>query len=229
MVKGLLEVTTCLSVFTCNKGNAALQRHWPCFLRQQADSNYVIATENTHCEIPEGASELKIGVDDYINGAHLPRRLIDSISRLLDKPWDVLMLAEYDTVIFNRIRVEAMEHAMAAHLAGHMPAYHFYHNPWVLHREVAEKFIQTGETVIRDGVCSYGSIESSPDVFFGLVCFMLKMPIQHNLWREFSRNSMTNEGDLELAKACYRDGYDVIHGIKTKEELEYITNGQSIR
>lgn len=212
-----------LAVFTCEKGSEALKRHWPYFERQKADLLYCISTTDKYCVLPDVViPSIAVGKDDYINGPHLPMRLVDAIRECLKLKWDILMLCEYDTVMFNRIPVEQMSQPMAAHLAGHLPEYHFYHNPWCFTREAAESFSKEGLAVVMSGICSYGSKESSPDVFFGLVCKRMGMEIQHDLWREFSRNRMDNPGDLDLARACYRDGFSVIHGVKTAEELEYI-------
>ena len=226
-------MTTCLAVFTCHKGNGALLRHCPFFQRQRADSTYIITTENTHCDVPEGATAMPVGVDSYINGSHLPKRMLNTMQLLLEKEWDTLMLAEYDTVIFNRIQTENMTGDVAGHLGGGptwgSKATRFYHNPWVFSRASASQFIETGTTAIEQGVCgqmthdAYGLPESSPDVFFGYVCEQLGFNIQTDLWKEFSRNSFDHREDLELAKNFYQLGVDAIHGIKTAEELAYIT------
>lgn len=212
-----------LGVFTYQKGSDTLARHWPYFERQKADQICCITTTNTHCVLPDVViPSISVGVDEYLNGPHLPMRLVNTIKGLMDLEWDILILCEYDTVIFHRLPVEQMSQPVAAHLAGHLPEYHFYHNPWCFTRSAAEAFAQEGLKVVQEGICCYGSKESSPDVFFGLVCKRLNMTIQHDLWREFSRNRMDNPGDLDLARACYRDGFSVIHGIKTADELEYI-------
>jgi hypothetical protein len=218
-------MNTCLAVFTCAKCSQALLRHWPFLLSQFADSNYIITTENTHCDIPEGATSISIGVDSYIDGAHLPERMVNTIARLLNNPWDALILAEYDTLIFNAIPVDHMKSGVASHLAGYIHSkLPFYHNPWVLNRETALQFIAEGRKVISEGHCQAGSHVASPDVFFGMVFERLEQSVQVNLWTEFSRNSLDREGDLERARKAYQDGVDIIHGVKTERELEYIIN-----
>lgn len=206
-----------LAVFTCAKCSPALLRHWPYFLNQKADEYCIITTENKPCATPKGVFTLPVGVDNYINGAHLPRRMVNAISALLKQDWDRLILAEYDTIFFKPIPV--MTSYCAAHVAGFYPESTFYHNPWMFSREMAEPFVKKGNE--RLPLIQDGSREASPDVFFGVVtkeaCIWVDSP-----WKEFSRNTLENPGDLDLARACYRDGYHVIHGVKTKEELEYI-------
>lgn len=215
-----------LAVFTCHKGNGALMRHWPYFQRQEAGEYWVITTTDTRCDVPEGVAWTTIGRDSYINGSHLPRRMIDTVKFLLkEAKWDTLILAEYDTVFFNRIAVEKFSDSLAAHLAGYYPEGAFYHNPWVFNREVAELFVESGRKRLPH--IHDGSREASPDVFFGMVSYDLNVPVYEG-WREFSRNTISDPADLELARLCYREGYDVIHGIKTKEQLEYITNGSGV-
>lgn len=212
-----------LAVFTCATCSPALLRHWPYFLKQEADFYYVIATEDKPCSTPEGVARMNIGLDNYIMAAHLPRRMVNAISALLLCDWDILILAEYDTVFFKHIPVSGLD--CAAHLAGFYPEAAFYHNPWVFNRETAALFASMGSK--RLPFIQDGSREASPDVFFGVVVKETGIEVQ-SAWKEFSRNTLENPGDLDLARACYRDGYHVIHGIKTKEELEYITDGQSI-
>jgi hypothetical protein len=216
-------VTTLLAVFTCSSCSAALIRHWPYFLRQQADRNIIIATIDKPCRVPDDVERLDIGGDSYISGPHLPKRMLDVIDALIPYEWDALILAEYDTLILNRIEVENLN-GIAACVAGHINADQaFYHNPWVLERGLAKVFVKEGEAVITEGHCQDGSHAASPDVFFGLVCKRLLQPVQSNLWTEFTRNSLDCEGDLERARVAYLAGIDVIHGCKTAEELEYIT------
>ncbi len=205
--------------------NPALERHYPYFKRLEANHIYVIGTETGHNWCPPDAELVICGPDRYMDGPHLPKRLIGTFEWLLhlqpQEEW--LCVCEYDTLIFNRIRMEAMELAAAAHMAGHHEDYHFWHNPWILHREVAQKFIGEGTRVIEEGKCTYGSAESSPDVFFGLIMHRLGIAVNTLLWTEFSRNSLDCAGDLDRARDAFRSGIDVLHGVKTQQELEYIT------
>lgn len=221
-----------LAIFTCARCSPALLRHWPYFQRQEADWNYIITT-NLFCDTPPGVPTMSVAEDKYIDGAHLPQRLIDTMARLLELPWEILILAEYDTLIINRIRTEAMELAVAGHLTGYQTwgskAKTYYHNPWVMMREPAIKFVAAGQKAIDEGVCgqkgpnAYGAPESSPDVFFGYVCETAGIKVQPNLWNEYTRNSFDHPGHLDEARAAYRAGVDVIHGCKSKEELDFIT------
>jgi hypothetical protein len=186
-----------------------------------------VTTIDTPCDCPPDALRLPVSADKYIDREHLPQRLIDTIAAFLERaqaPWDVLILAEYDTLFIKRIEVEKMEHGMAAHLAGFKPwgskADKFYHNPLCFLREPAQKFVAKGRELLH--LCTLGSPESSPDVFYGLVCQEAKLPVQTNLWLEYSRNSLDVEGHLEEARLAYRNGFSIIHGIKRKEELDYI-------
>lgn len=216
-------MTTLLAVFSCCSCSQALIRHWPYFLRQEADTNIVIGTEDRECKVPEGVELLPIGLDCYIQGEHLPRRMLNSMMRLLDWEWDALIMAEYDTLILNKIDTNRLQD-VASHLAGQFKVDHgFYHNPWVFNREFALKFVEEGVKVIAEGICQEGAAEASPDVFFGRVCWRMKQPVQVSLWTQFTRNSFDCEGDLEKAKVAYLAGIDVIHGCKTEKELNYIT------
>src|SRR5438477_1779678 len=132
------NMSVLLAVMTCQKCSSTLLRHWPYFLRQQADWYYCITTTDTHCDTPVNVPTISIGRDEYIYGSHLPQRMVDTIKRLLELPWNILLLTEYDTLFLNRIQVENMAHSVAAHYAGGQTwgskANGFYHNPWCFTR-----------------------------------------------------------------------------------------------
>lgn len=216
-------MNTVLAVQTCQRCSGALLRHWPFFLRQEAQYNVVVTTTDTQCDLPDGTLSIPVGKDGYIDGPLLPSRLVDTISKLLDFPADIIMIAEYDTLICNRIEVEKLDQIAAHHAGNITPVLAFYHNPWVFDRWMAERFIEEGQKVIDEHLCHPGKVEASPDVFFGRVVERLDQPVQTDLWREFSRNSLDCEGDLERARVAYISGMDVLHGIKTQSELDYIT------
>lgn len=226
---------TVLAIHTYPKAFDTLIRHMPYFVRQKADALWVI---NTHGDkhAPEGIKAMEVGDDSYINGPVLPQRMLDTIESFFHMAWDILILAEYDTVFFNRIKVENMKELMAAHYAGGptwgSKAHGFYHNPWVFKRIAAYDFVFTGKKAISEGVCggvtnhSWGTAEASPDVFFAYVAEKMRCKVQSDLWREFSRNDMKG-GRLDLAIEAFKAGVDVIHGIKTQTELEQII-GQNL-
>lgn len=206
-------------------GSAALVRHWSYFQRQQADKYLAITTEDNGCFVPIGMDEAVIGVNRYIHGDHLPRRLVDTIETCLSFGYDLIAIAEYDHVTFNRIPFEQMTLGVAAHLAGGQTwgskAKAFYHNIWAFKRKKAEQFVTEGRKIIDDGI-AYNSPESSPDCFFGWTCERAGLPVQTDLWREYSRNDLRDKEHLKEARQAYRSGVDSIHGIKQEHELAYI-------
>ena len=220
-----------LAVMAYPGANATVARHWPYFENQKADWVYGIGTTDGKCEWPEGVSSIDIGSDRYIDGSHLPRRVLDTIETMLIMPWRVLMLVEYDTVIFKPLPAENVKTA-AAHFAGGQvwssKARWFAHNPWVFERESATIFLKWGRQAIADGLIPERTAhnpsvpEASPDVFFGLICEMAHIPVEFHLWDEYSRNSFDIPGHLEEAREAYRNGVHCIHGIKTREQLEFI-------
>jgi len=220
-----------LLIHTYPGGSDALLRHWPYFQNSGAKEIWIITTEDGKCVVPDNTITFRIGPDKYIDGSNLPTRLIDTLEVGLASNHDHLLVAEYDVLFFHPIRYKEMEHAVAAPLSGGptwgSKAQSFSHCPWLFHREFAERFIAEGRRVIEEGICTRergqaSSPESSPDVFFGLVCQRLNQPIQHDLWREYSRNDLTLQGHLEEAREAYRNGVDVLHGIKRAEELAFI-------
>lgn len=221
-----------LLVQTFPRAMPAFKRHWPYFTNSGADEIIGIGTTDGGCEWPGGIAFAEIGEDKYISGNHLPNRLIDTVEYGLKHITEHIMVCEYDTLFFNPIRYQEMQHAFAAHLGGFKTwgsiADRFFHNPWLFTRDGAEQFVEEGRKAIADNVCgpksnAYGTAECSPDVFFGLVCQRLGLEVQYDLWKQFSQNSLDKPGALEDARTAYRHGFDVIHGCKTESELIFIT------
>lgn len=225
-------VSVLLAIFSYPAANATVQRHWPYFQRQEADWVYGIGTIDGKCEWPEGVSSLDIGKDSYIDGPHLPNRMLDTIEAMLLMPWDVLMMVEYDTLILKSIKVHKMKYEAACHLAGGATwgskTSWFGHNPWLLKREVASDFLKFGRKAIQEDVCpdrdrgQPSTPECSPDVFWAYVLDHAGTRVQTDLWQEYSRNSFDVPGHLEEARQAYLNGVDCIHGLKTQDQLDFI-------
>ncbi len=225
-------MTTLLGVFSYPGANPAILRHWPFFERQKANMIYGIGTDDGKCEWPEGVQSVDVGRNQYIDGPGLPNRLLDTIELfLLLKDWDVLLLAEYDCLIFNSLPLDQVG-TIAAHRAGSATwgskAQSFYHPPWAFSRTYAAAFLLPGRTAIAEGICPgreqgrAPTPESSPDVFIGFVTGVADIPVQTDLWSEYSRNAFDIPGHLDEAREAYRNGVDVIHGVKTAAELKFI-------
>lgn len=222
-----------LMIQTYPGGNETFERNWPFFLRSGAHEIWAITTEGGGCWVPEDVPEVRIGKNCYINGSHLPTRLVDTLEVALSNKtsFDHILVAEYDTLILSPIRYRAMEHAVASHRAGSSTwgskVNSFYHNPWLFKREAAKRFVDEGRTVIAEGIPDRQRgqpppPEASPDVFFGFVMERMKQPVQIDLWSQYSRNSLDIPGHLEEARQARKNGVDVIHGAKTKIEHDYI-------
>ena len=220
-----------MAFFSYPGANATVQRHWPYFQRQEADWVYGIGTIDGKCEWPEGVHPLDVGEDRYIDGTHLPRRLLDTIEILLLRPWRVLALLEYDVVIFKSMPFDRVE-TSAAHFAGGQTwgsqARWFAHCPWVFARDTAIRFLKAGREALAEGIVPERASgnpsvpEASPDCFYGYVMDRAGIPFQRDMWQEYSRNSFDVPGHLEEARQAYRDGVSCIHGIKTQEQLDFI-------
>ena len=64
--------------------------------------------------------------------------------------------------------------------------------------------------------------EKLPDCFLAWVCQEANVPVKFDLMKEFSRNSLDLAGSLEDARKARLDGCDIIHGVKSQKELDYI-------
>jgi hypothetical protein len=214
-----------LAIHTWPGGSEALLRHAEWFRIAKADRTVVIGTIGGNCSHPPDFEYTEIATDSYMAGRHLPQRLMDTIRWCLDQPGcEHIVVCEYDTLFFKPIpRVEGVW----AHLAGgrtfDAKASCFYHNPWAMDRASAELLVPEMRAIIEEGHCTYGSVESSPDVFFAYACERLGLGVRSDVMTEFSRNALDCPGDLDRAREAYVNGVDVIHGVKKAIELQVIT------
>ena len=226
-----------LAIQSYTGANKIVERHWPYYLKAGADEIHGIGTTDGGCVWPDGIPNVNIGENRYMDGKHLPIRLLDTIEYCLKTPFSHFAIIEYDTIFFNKIPEWV---GVAAHLAGGQTwgskALTFIHNPWFLDRPIAEAVLDKGRELVSldwetthkwhasNGTgWGYGTTESSPDVFLAWVCQEAGIPVKYDLMTEFSRNSFDREGDLDQARQAYQNGIDIIHGIKTEVELKHIT------
>jgi hypothetical protein len=165
---------------------------------------------------------VEIGANRYINGKHLPFRLLNTIQYCLTTDASHFCIIEYDVLFFSKVPEWS---GMAAHLAGYghnnSKADFFIHNPWFIDRPTAEILLEVGGRLVSQE-WPHGCVEVSPDCFLAWVCQEAKVPVKYDLMKEFSRNSLDLAGSLEDARAARLGGCDIIHGVKHKEELDYI-------
>lgn len=225
-------MSTLMAIFSYPGGSDTLQRHWKYFKQQDAQI-WGIGTTDGECRWPDDMTDsMDVGINSYISGSHLPQRMVDTICNLLDVPWDILILCEYDTLILRPIEVANLAAPLASHCAGNATwgskVSRFYHNPWVMKRSVAHAFVEAGQKAIDEGICGapthneWARPEGSPDVFFAYVADKLGVTVQDDLWTEYTQNDLKDPDRLAGARAAYWNDIDIIHGVKTKEELAYI-------
>lgn len=222
-----------LAIHSYPGANEACHRHYQFWKNSGADSIIGIGTvqgllpqfdnrPDLKCEWPDGMESVEIGGNSYINGPHLPQRLIDTLKWFLSgRQEDFICIAEYDTIFKNPIK--PLPRGLSGHMAGGKPnglaCNYFLHPPWAMDRETAKRMIEGGETLIHEGEYVGGT----PDCFIGWLTERFNIPVLTGSWTEFSRNSMDCCGDLEMARNFWREGVDVIHGVKTSQELNFIT------
>lgn len=182
-----------------------------------------VETVDGEHEWPEPVKTITIGINKpwHMDKRSLPTRLINTLGHFLAGDHKRCCILEYDTLILGPLMFDGK--GLVTHLAGgQLPeaeCRQFFHTPWVFERPTAAKVIVKGTELIYNGTCDRGP-HGSPDVFMGLVIEQLGLP-----WEEsgtFSANTI--EGPfVEPARAAYRAGCKLFHGVKTREQMESIT------
>lgn len=208
-----------LAIQTYPGANDGLKRHWPYFEKSGASRIVAIGTTDYLCSAP--CEIIPIGANKYIDGAHLPQRLVDTIKWCLTQPEDKYLVCEWDCLFLRPIKPD-FKGFCTCKAGGKLPktkASSFYHNPWAMDRKTAEQLVVALEEIIADGECTGPT--ASPDVTICLAADNLSLPVNIAHWKQFTRNSLDVPGDLELACEAVKT-VDVIHGVKLAKELARI-------
>lgn len=214
---------TALLVHSFAGANETVKRHWEFYKRSGFDI-FGVGRTNTVCVWPESMRTKDIGVDAYIDGDNLPRRLVDTFDWFLRDEifqcYTHCCVIEYDGIFLSA--PPPVEVVAAAHLAGgKYPGFtsnQFHHCPWWLDRESAGKFVEQGRLMIGRGDIEKGS----PDFFFSLAMEQAGIPVKH-LEGTYSRNSLDIAEDRKQCQTLIRAKLLwFVHGVKTQEQLEEI-------
>lgn len=200
-----------------------LSRHWPFFKRAEMDILGVGRTGGT-IKWPEPVDEVLIGESDYVNAktGNLSIRVVETFRHFLNNyDHDTCMVVEYDSVILKK--PPEYPGGFATFLAGYCPpewgvkAKRFVHCPWWADRKTAEKFVEAGDRLIRNGEYENGS----PDVFCGRVIDEGKIPLVE--LPVFSRNTLDMRVPrlLEECLEAVKDGTWYVHGFRDEQHLRF--------
>ncbi len=177
-----------------------------------------IGTTDGKCKWPKGMEHVEIGSNRYIDGPHLPQRLIDTMRLMLLLPYDHYVIIEWDCLFFSAMpQFTGMVGYHAGNKLPGMRATRFFHVPWGFDYDTGRKFLSKADELIKDA----SGHEASPDVFFGWVCEEAGIEVTQP-WDGFSRNSLDCAGDLDLARDHRRRGVMALHGCKSEAQLAHI-------
>lgn len=207
-----------LAIHSYPLANAGIQRHWPFYVNSGAQKILGIGTTDNGCAWPEGVEHVEISDNRYIQGDHLPRRLMNTMRLMLLMPFERFCIIEWDCLFFHPL---PSFDGMAAFHAGNslpgMKAKRFWHNPWCFDYETGHQWLKKADQLIAH----VEGHEASPDVFLGWVAEEAGIEITQP-WIGFSRNSLDNPADVELAREARLAGAVALHGCKTEENLRRI-------
>lgn len=214
-------MSTVLLIHTYQGANKAVQRHWEFFKRSNADEIVGVCPVTGGCLFPERIPIFISGDGKYMEGPNLCIRLVETLDYIWRSGFDHGIIVEYDTLILRELPIGGVHADRTGGRTWDSKATFFSHNPWIVDAESAKRMAHEGKMIISEGLCEYGTPESSPDVFFGLICDRLKVPIQNDV-KLFTRNTIESEEDVILAREAFRNGHHAIHGVKTERILNSI-------
>jgi len=214
---------TVLCVQTYPGANATFLRHLPFYRNAGASEILAITTDDRECVVPQGVTEFQTGRNQYIEGRHLSKRLVDTVAAALDRAADRVAVIEYDAIFLREIPADLPAGVHAVLAGGSFPNFkcsRFYHCPWIFDQASAQRFVEMGGEFIEAGEIEHGS----PDMFLGLVTECVDIPV-HDLrisQRSYSVNSLDIPHQRMEARQAIKDGALSVHGVKDQKQLDFI-------
>lgn len=209
---------------------------WP-WLKRNGGFDHVVYAGPRGTWHPPEADLFVTSRDAYVDGDNLPRKLVDSVAHVLASyKCDVITASEYDVFHCRPFPREFPPDVMCCHLVGgYMEGYEtpeFSHWPYTARRDVWEKWLVTARQLLDAGRITRGS----PDTFHSLACVVGGIPLKHDHWVGFSKNTIHGKltddpkdvGFYPEAREAYRNGAVVQHGTKTSRPY-HCTVEQTIR
>lgn len=210
-----------LLVHSCQKANSAVFLHYLYYLQSGCERVVGILTEGGRCKWPT-EDTVAISPDRYIDGPHLPNRLLRTLEFGLAQGADEIVVIEYDVLFFHPLPAVLPKGITMNWTGGNQPGFkctRFAHVPWTMDAETAKLVIAEGDKMLAEGDIEGGN----PDLFLGrLTDRRPDIPVHSGLYPSFTRNSYDIPGDLEKARAAVKAGAVVCHGIKHEREMTFI-------
>lgn len=216
------DMKTALLIQNYHSAKERIQWMWP-FWKKSGFDLFGIDTEDKECFWPEKIPIKKIGIDAYIEGAHLPQKLIDCFRWFVEDEifadYTHCCVIENDTLVLKIPYFDSL-YAGGIHAGYKLPpmlANKYYHNPWWLSRNACERFVCCGQELIDEGKNECGH----PDFFFGYVMEQLEEQVTE-FTGTFSQNTILDDWQINPAREAVRAGAWAIHGVKSKSVLDAI-------
>ena len=214
---------TALLVHSHSGANELVKRHAPWWAKSKLDT-FGIGRTDTKCIWPADMLEFKVGREGRDN---LSSRLVETFRLFLSHPafdeYTHAMVIESDAIFLRpppEMHIEAAATLSGGPIVG-FKARDFFHTPWWMDRSTAAAFVDEGSVMVRSGDVEH----NSPDFFISLAFQYMRRPMGY-LTGTYCRNSLEYPPHLEEARTGIQNGaFWYVHGVKTKEQLDYITNG----
>lgn len=215
-------------------GNADLQYLWP-WTKRHAGFDEVLVTGPKGTWHPAGTTFFQTGVDAYIYGDHLPRKLTDSVECGLNvfPNAEVITCAEYDVWFcrnFPRIARdgEVCGIRVGGRIEGCESSY-FLHWPTQMTRSTWGRWLVAAKKLLEQGRIERGT----PDAFLALACEEAGIDPKFDAWKGFSKNTIhpanpknpAQADFLPEARQAYLDGACCLHGAKSSQAYACTVQG----
>ena len=209
-----------LLVQSCVSANQTVARHFPYYEKAGCDQIIGVLTTGGRCEWP-GNNSIEIGRDSYVDGDHLCRRLVDTVQAGIDAGATEIVVIEYD-VCFFRALPDRMPSGLVMNATGGWSegfrGRRYFHPPWMMDLDTAYRVVEAGREMLADGDIEKGF----PDRFIGRLAERYDVPVHEAWFQNYTQNSLDQPEYLKQARQARLSGCHMIHGFKSKAQLEYV-------
>lgn len=218
---------TLLVVLAHSGAQDCLYRHWPFWEKAECDI-LGVGREDTQLTWPHPngthnfVGKIDIGKESYAAGDNHLRRFLEVLRfGVHETNYEAFCIIEYDCLLFNALPDWHGGGGMITTLAGgrsdgfHAPS--FFHTPWHMDRDTAEKMIVWGNNMLNCGLLEHGFL----DRWLGLMHALYGFEIIESAW--YSRNTIEFPDNIEEAKKAIERGAPGVHGVKSADVFRILT------
>ena len=220
---------TLVAIMAHSTAGDTVRRHWPWYLKGGCDI-LGVGRADTVCSwpiTPGFIGEVRLGNESYAAGDNHIRRMLDLIEHFLTlKDYGALVVIEYDGIFLQPIPKLKVDTFYAKLAGGGGPGFlgsMYVHTPWCMDRLAAGRILKYGRAMVNAKLIEQGFL----DRWFGLMIDLYDLQWRDTGEGTYTQNTLDTPEKMADARRAVAAGAWYVHGVKTPQQLEELTEGSA--